>query len=209
MMWDVDEQPAPRSAHRPSRRRQIIDAAVRQFARKGFVDASIQDVAEDADVVVTAIYYHFSGKEELFNAAVGSVFESMTEVANTARERSATDVPEKNDVIETVWEWIDEHPDETTLMYLQMPGATREITELRRGFEERHVRGASVYLRESSGRNWSPAARRGIESLIGWTLVDLLMSVNTMRLGEGPLADDDPADVLEATKRVTDRLVTI
>ncbi len=65
-------------AHRPSRRNDIVDAAIRQFARKGFVDASISDVAEEADVVVTAVYYHFSGKEELFSAAVDQVFRSIT-----------------------------------------------------------------------------------------------------------------------------------
>ena len=51
------------AAHRPSRRTDIIDAAIRLFARKGFVDAVISEVAEEAGVAVTAIYYHFSGKE--------------------------------------------------------------------------------------------------------------------------------------------------
>ena len=41
-------------AHRPSRREDIVDAAIRLFARKGFVDAAIGDVADEADVVVTA-----------------------------------------------------------------------------------------------------------------------------------------------------------
>ena len=72
-------------AHRPSRRNDIIDAAIRQFARKGFVDAAISDVAEEADVVVTAVYYHFSGKEELFSAAVNRVFQSISEVVAAAR----------------------------------------------------------------------------------------------------------------------------
>src|SRR6476659_980476 len=38
-------------AHRPSLRNDSIVAAIRQFARKGFVDAAISDVAEEADVV--------------------------------------------------------------------------------------------------------------------------------------------------------------
>ena len=51
-----DDDRAPLPAHRPSRRNDIIDAAIRQFARNGFVDASISDVASEADVVVTAVY---------------------------------------------------------------------------------------------------------------------------------------------------------
>ena len=71
-------------AHRPSRRNDIIDAAIRLFARKGFVDAAISDVADEADVVVTAVYYHFAGKEELFSAAVHRVFESISAVVRAA-----------------------------------------------------------------------------------------------------------------------------
>ena len=93
-----DDDPAPLPAHRPSRRNDIIDAAIRQFARKGFVDASISDVAEEADVVVTAVYYHFSGKEELFSAAVNRVFESISDVvpppaATTSRATRGRSTP--------------------------------------------------------------------------------------------------------------------
>ena len=72
-------------AHRPSRRHVIIDAAVRVFARQGFVDASVQDVAEEADVVPNAIYYHFAGKEELFDAALRHAMEQIDEATENAR----------------------------------------------------------------------------------------------------------------------------
>ncbi len=82
-------------AHRPSRRGDIVDAAIRLFARKGFVDAAISDVAEEADVVVTAVYYHFSGKEELFTAAVHKVFDSISDVVSSVR---SDDRPERRGV---------------------------------------------------------------------------------------------------------------
>ena len=72
-------------AHRPSRRADIVDAAIRLFARRGFVDTSIADVADESDVVVTAVYYHFSGKEELFTAAVHKVFDSISAVVSAVR----------------------------------------------------------------------------------------------------------------------------
>ncbi|MEZ5217145.1 MAG: TetR family transcriptional regulator [Ilumatobacteraceae bacterium] len=65
-----------RPAHRPSRRQSIIDAAIRVFAERGFVDTALTDVAEAADVAVTAVYYHFSGKDELFGAAMRHVLEA-------------------------------------------------------------------------------------------------------------------------------------
>ena len=87
----IDELPPEGSvgsaaAHRPSRRTEIIDAAIRLFARKGFVDASISEVAEEAGVVVNAIYYHFASKEELFTAAVQSVFSSISAMVATSAQ---------------------------------------------------------------------------------------------------------------------------
>src|SRR3954452_25139348 len=171
-------------AHRPSRRNDIIDAAIRQFARKGFVDAAISDVAEEADVVVTAVYYHFSGKEELFSAAVNHVFQSISEVVAAARGDDEPGSQASLDaVIDAVWNWIDDHPEEATLLFLQLPGATRQITTLRQEFEEEHVQRAFGYF-PHTGRNRPSAARRAFETLTARTLVDLLISVQTMRLAD-------------------------
>src|SRR4051812_2141124 len=41
---------AKRPAHRPSRRQQIIDAATLVFADRGYVEASVEDIAKAAGV---------------------------------------------------------------------------------------------------------------------------------------------------------------
>ena len=73
-------QPQKPAAHRPSRRNVIVAAAVTVFARQGFSDTSIQEVATEAGVAPTAVYYHFSGKEELFEAALAHVIDANTQV---------------------------------------------------------------------------------------------------------------------------------
>src|SRR5918994_976806 len=181
-----DEIATSLPAHRPSRRNDIIDAAIRQFSRKGFVDAAISDVAEEADVVVTAVYYHFSGKEELFSAAVNRVFQSISDVLAAARG--------------------DDDPEEATLLYLQLPGATRQITTLRQEFEEQHVQRAFGYL-GGEGRGRPSAARRAVETLTARTLVDLLISVHTMRLVDGPLSGEPGPKLRKAVHELAARLV--
>lgn len=47
------------------RRRQIIDAAVRVFAHKGYATATIEDVARAARVAEGTIYNYFRSKEDL------------------------------------------------------------------------------------------------------------------------------------------------
>ncbi len=195
-------------AHRPSRREDIVDAAIRLFARKGFVDAAISDVADEADVVVTAVYYHFTGKEELFGAAVHKVFDSISEVvANVRGDDSPGDEATLDAVIDAVWEWIDTHPDEATLVHLQLPGATRQISTLRQEFEDLHVQRAFGYLGSNGSRGRTSAARRAVETLSARTLVDLLISVHTMRLADGPLSGEPSAQLRTAVRELTHRLV--
>ena len=211
----IDELPPEGSvgsaaAHRPSRRTEIIDAAIRLFARKGFVDASISEVAEEAGVVVNAIYYHFASKEELFTAAVQSVFSSISAMVATVRAADAPGDEEALDaVIDAVWFWIDAHPDEATLIHLQLPGATPQIAALRHEFEEMHTERAFGYLGSPEGRKRASAHRRAIESLSARTFVDLLISVHTMRLGDGPLSREPNEKLRVAARALAHRLVTI
>jgi AcrR family transcriptional regulator len=89
-------------ARRPSRaekqartREQLIDAAARVFARRGFSDARVEEIAEHAGYSHGAVYSNFAGKEDLFLA----VFEdymakrvqevaAATEIEGTFAERA-------------------------------------------------------------------------------------------------------------------------
>jgi AcrR family transcriptional regulator len=46
-------------------RRQILDAAARIFAKKGFADATVEEIAESAGYSVGALYSNFAGKDQL------------------------------------------------------------------------------------------------------------------------------------------------
>ncbi len=52
------------------RREQIIDAAMRVFAQKGFARATNRDVAREAGITTGLIYYYFASKEDLLKAAL-------------------------------------------------------------------------------------------------------------------------------------------
>jgi TetR/AcrR family transcriptional regulator, fatty acid metabolism regulator protein len=49
------------------KRRQILDAAVRVFARQGFHAARVSDIADEAGVAYGLVYHYFSSKEEVLN----------------------------------------------------------------------------------------------------------------------------------------------
>ena len=48
------------------KRQQIIDAATKVFAEKGYQDTKIDEVASRADVAKGSVYLYFKSKEELF-----------------------------------------------------------------------------------------------------------------------------------------------
>ena len=49
------------------KRRQILDAAIRVFARQGFHSTRVSDIADEAGVAYGLVYHYFTSKEEVLN----------------------------------------------------------------------------------------------------------------------------------------------
>lgn len=74
-------------------RDQILDVAIRLFAREGYGGASIRDVTTEAGVNQAAVFYHFGAKRDLYLAAVSKFFDIIAEqryaMLGDARRRGA------------------------------------------------------------------------------------------------------------------------
>ena len=68
--------PKVTEAHRAARRDEIVGAALRCFAAKGYQRTSMADVIEESGLSAGAIYGYFAGKQELFAAVAGRVLEA-------------------------------------------------------------------------------------------------------------------------------------
>ena len=71
-MVDQREEGRPRSRRLPRavRERQILDAAVEVFAKHGFHNASMDEIAETASISKPMLYAYLGAKDELFVACV-------------------------------------------------------------------------------------------------------------------------------------------
>ena len=75
-----------RSEARPVRRRsnglqtraQIVAAAERHFAERGFEATRLEDIATEVGIRRAAIFYHFGDKQELYAAVLDAVFGDWT-----------------------------------------------------------------------------------------------------------------------------------
>ncbi|UCD37226.1 MAG: TetR/AcrR family transcriptional regulator [Fidelibacterota bacterium] len=67
-----------RSKERESRRKAILAAAEKRFAREGFHVTTLEQVAADIDISKATIYLYFTNKEELLFSILEGKFENYT-----------------------------------------------------------------------------------------------------------------------------------
>jgi AcrR family transcriptional regulator len=68
----------------PARRKAILDAALEEFAARGFADARLDDVARRAQVAKGTIYLYFRDKESLFQELVRAMLSPLIGVIESA-----------------------------------------------------------------------------------------------------------------------------
>ena len=64
----------------PSKRRQILDAAVRVFARQGFHACRVSDIADEAGVAYGLVYHYFASKDEVLDTLFLERWQVMLEL---------------------------------------------------------------------------------------------------------------------------------
>jgi TetR/AcrR family fatty acid metabolism transcriptional regulator len=76
------------------RRRELVDAAVRVFARKGFHGSRVGDIAEEAGVAHGLLYHYFRSKDEVLETIFRETWSGL--VGQTRRiEESCDHLPEQ------------------------------------------------------------------------------------------------------------------
>ena len=81
----------PERVRRPPRaqtREELLDAAARVFARRGFHGASVEAVSEEAGFSTGAVYSNFAGKEDLFLSLYEERIHRRSREVRSAVERS-------------------------------------------------------------------------------------------------------------------------
>jgi AcrR family transcriptional regulator len=87
------KEPTRRSREKAARRGQLLAAASRLFAERGFRAVSIEDLAADAGVSGPALYRHFDSKESILADLLINVSERL--LREGSRLRRDVDVAER------------------------------------------------------------------------------------------------------------------
>jgi TetR/AcrR family transcriptional regulator, fatty acid metabolism regulator protein len=105
------------------KRRLILDAAMRVFARRGFHHCRVSDVADEAGVAYGLVYHYFESKEEILNTLFTERWQIMLDAIAEIYSRTELSAREKLEQVASFI--IDSYRHEPELMKVIIVEVTR------------------------------------------------------------------------------------
>ena len=185
-----------RSTAQEEKRRVILDAAVRVFARKGYHTSRVGDIAEDAGIAHGLLYHYFSSKEQVLE----TVFrENWSELIDAFRRIEASDEPateQLDGIVKVLLRSWRNAPDLVRVMVREVarsPQLQGQVDEIREGFliiqrviERGQAEGS--FRRDLDARLASWIVYGGLEELLtGWVLGQLPDGDEEVARAEAPV----------------------
>lgn len=122
------------------KRRQILDAAVRVFARQGFHATRVSDIADEAGVAYGLVYHYFRSKDEVLNELFIERW-SLLLAAIEEADRQDTSAREKLGAVATfIFESYRHDPELMKVIIVEVTRAANSfgqthLEEIRRAYE--------------------------------------------------------------------------
>jgi TetR/AcrR family transcriptional regulator, fatty acid metabolism regulator protein len=105
------------------RRRQILDAAVRVFARQGFHGCRVSDIADEAGVAYGLVYHYFRSKEEVLDTLFLERWDVLVATIDDVAGRA--DLPPRDKLTEIASFIVDSYRYDPDLMKVIIVEVTR------------------------------------------------------------------------------------
>src|SRR3954467_1505336 len=111
-----------RSAGNADKRRIILDAAIRVFARQGFHSARVSDIANEAGVAYGLVYHYFDSKDEVLDTVFLDRWNVLLEAI---KETDRSDQPPREKLRAIVGFIVDSYRHDPDLMKVIIVEVTR------------------------------------------------------------------------------------
>jgi AcrR family transcriptional regulator len=135
-----------------SKKENILKTAARLFSTQGFDATTTLQLAREAEVTEPLIYYHFSGKDELFTRLIENIFAQYFARIDALEQRTGSAFEQIRRLIELQFDVIDEMPDEVHLIAGACPARLNDPDGICvrgiREFQKRHKAYLKRYLAE-------------------------------------------------------------
>src|SRR5207247_3815876 len=110
-----------------SARKQILGAALKQFADGGYAGTSVQDIVNAARVTKPTLYYHFQNKAGLYQALIDRAHDERLRLMQEAAAR-ADSLPEKLvEILAALFEFLQNNRELMRIAFMNLFASAGEI----------------------------------------------------------------------------------
>src|SRR5690349_2162012 len=117
-----------RSTAAEEKRRTILDAAVRVFARKGFHTSRVGDIAEEAGVAHGLLYHYFASKDEVLETIFKEHWTALLDRVHAAEQVGDDPVEQLRGITQAMFHSWTTEPDVVRVVIREI-ARTEEISE--------------------------------------------------------------------------------
>jgi AcrR family transcriptional regulator len=128
-----------RSAAQEERRRQILDAAVRAFAKNGYHACRVSDIAEEAGVAYGLVYHYFESKDAVLEAVFREMWGMMVAAINGVEQSEESPREQLRKTAAIVLRTWRDYPDVVRVLVREVTRSgdqlQREVQEIQTAFD--------------------------------------------------------------------------
>jgi len=103
------------------KRKRILDSAIKVFAKTGYSDARMQDVAKKAGVSHGTVYVYFKSKDALFTSIFQEILGELIQYIGSEIQKEDNAEAKLRRMILMQLDIIEENPDLTKLILIEFP----------------------------------------------------------------------------------------
>jgi AcrR family transcriptional regulator len=164
------------------RQAEIITAARKVFAEKGYVAATVDEIAQRANLAKGTIYVYFDSKEQIYNAVMSDDLETLRRLTLEKIRSAKTALEKISAYVNARFDYCEERRDFFRIMYIEPAGPVLSKAKAREWLRE-PVRLLTEAIQEDIAAN---NLRDWPAETLAWTVADLTTGALQRRLSSTP-----------------------
>jgi AcrR family transcriptional regulator len=165
------------------RQSEIITAARKVFAEKGYVASTVDEIAAQAAMAKGTVYLYFASKEQIYNAVLANDLETLLQLTLKKIAAAGTALEKISAYINARFDYCEERRDFFRIMFIEPFGSPVLSKAKAREWLREPVRLLTAAIEDAISTN---QIRRWPAEILAWTITDLTAGALQRRLATTP-----------------------
>jgi AcrR family transcriptional regulator len=185
-------EPRSQAEKSRTRREQILDAAFNTFARRGYRDTAMDEIAAAAETSKGGVYFHFRTKEAIFRELMRSTADRLAAKVERAVALAPDPIARAEAALHTVLTTFAGHRTMARLLFMDALGAGRVFTAETNQMHDRFSAMIAGYLDEAVADGAIPPIDTRITGIAWFGALNEVVARWLMAEAPGRLEDEYP-----------------